>query len=791
MDCADCAAKLEHALADLPGVIEARVNFSTARVQIDYLPDKTNESAIKALIRDFGYSVTGDKMPEHRYKIDGLDCPNCALELEESIKGLPGAVAAEVSFATGTLKVTGSVPRSSVEGVVREHGYSLASTLERADSDVPWWQEPQFRNTAIGGFLILTALALQLLAWGTFPARVLFVASMVISGWETIHAAAGALKHGFALDENFLMTIAAIGAIGIGEWFEGAIVVFLFSLGDALEEATMEHTRRSISSLMDLGPKTAIVLKDGQETEVPVAELEPGDIVLVKPGTRLPVDGKVQKGQSTVNQAPVTGESIPVAKAPGDDVFAGTLNEFGALEISVTREASDSTLARIIHMVEEAQEQKATSERLVTRFARYYTPIVVGLAVLIAAVPPLVLHAAWQPWIYRALTLLLVSCPCALVISTPVTVVAAIGNAGRYGVLIKGGSHLETAGAIQAIAFDKTGTLTAGQPEVTDIVAGAGRTESEVLGRAAAVEARSEHLLAEAIVRAAEQKQISFEPGEHFAALAGNGAKAHTVGGTTYTASTRFARENLNLSLSGFDHDITRLEQAGKTIVTVCSQGEVLGLIALADQVRPEAPQAIRSLKQIGIKQAVMLTGDRAATAAAIARAAGIDDVRAELLPENKVTAVAEMVDKYGSVAMVGDGINDAPALARATLGIAMGGAGTDAALETADIALMGDDLGRVAYAMRLSRRALRTIKQNITFSLVVKFISLILIFPGWLSLWLAIMADTGTSLVVIANGMRMLRVKPGQESGVRSGDGCLSTKVPKYQSTKVPKYRK
>lgn len=495
---------------------------------------------------------------------------------------------------------------------------------------------------------------------------------------------------------------------------------------------------------------------------LPVEEIQIGDVVIARPGERIPMDGRVKDGYSTVNQAPITGESIPVEKQAGDEVFAGTINERGSLEIEVTKLSKDNTISRIINLVEEAQGQRAPSQQFVDKFARYYTPLVLLAAVLVATIPSLVFGQPFNKWFYEALAMLLVACPCALVISTPVSIVSAIGSAAKNGVLIKGGMYLEEAGALSVIAFDKTGTLTQGKPQVTDVVPVNGSSTEEVLSIASAIESRSEHPLAEAIVNYAREQGLSFPTVVNFQAVTGKGAQGEIDGRKYYIGNVRFFTEQ-GISLTQAEKDIEKLQNEGKTAMVLGDGEKILGLIAVADVMRENSRKTIENLKKVGIKKTVMLTGDNQRTANAIARTVGVDEFKADLLPEDKVEAIKDLLSEHKKVAMVGDGVNDAPAMAISTVGIAMGTAGTDTALETADIALMADDLSKLPYAIRLSRRTLRTIKQNITFSLVIKGLILLLVIPGWLTLWLAVAADMGSSLLVTLNGMRLLRVKHSQ----------------------------
>lgn len=587
----------------------------------------------------------------------------------------------------------------------------------------------------------------------------LYVVSMAVGGWGNFHKAFYSLPR---LDFNMsvLMSMAVIGAMAIGQWEEGAVVAFLYSVSEMLEAWTMERARQSIRQLMDIAPKVARILRPTGEVDVPVEEIQAGDVMIIRPGEKIAMDGRIIKGESAINQAAITGESVPVEKGPGDEVFAGTLNTHGSLEVEVTKLVQDTTIAKIIHLVEEAQAKRAPSQAFVERFAAIYTPIVLVLAAGIALVPPLLLGYDWGPWIYRGLALLVVSCPCALVVSTPVAIVSAIGNAARNGVLIKGGIYLEEAGSLTAIAFDKTGTLTKGEPAVTDVIPLGPRSEQELLQIAAALEVRSEHPLAFAIVRAAEARDLLWTPTEDFSAITGRGAQGTVNGQTVYIGSLRLFEE-LGISTNPVAGQVRRLQEEGKTAMVVGTMEEFLGIIAVADEVRETSKVALAALKRAGIRHTIMLTGDNEATARAMAARVGVDEYRAELMPQDKVKAVQTLQHQYGKVAMVGDGINDAPALATATVGIAMGGAGTDTALETADIALMADDLTKLPFTISLSRAALRIIRQNITFSLVIKVIAVLAVFPGWLTLWLAILGDMGASVLVTLNGIRLLRIKP------------------------------
>ena len=558
-------------------------------------------------------------------------------------------------------------------------------------------------------------------------------------------------------DMNLMMTVAVCGAMAIGEWFEAATVAFLFAISLTLESWSVSRARRAIEKLLDLTPTTVHVLENGETRESSPKAVPVGAIFTVRPGERIPLDGEVVRGVSDINQAPITGESIPVSKEPGSNVFAGTVNGTGALEIRSTKESGNTTLAHIIRLVGEAQQRRAPSEQWVDRFARYYTPAVMALAILILFTPPLLFQQPFAPWIYQSLVLLVIACPCALVISTPVSVVAALAASARQGVLVKGGAHLETVGRLQAVAMDKTGTLTEGRPAVERVVGMNGHSEEDLLARAAAMEAHSNHPLALAILEHAKARNVAFEAASDFKILPGKGASALLNGRQFWIGSHRFLEERKQETPEVHD-ELALLSRTGKTVVVIGNETHVCGFISLADRTRPESRQAVEAMKSAGVKHVVMLTGDNEGTARVIAAEAGVSEVRAELLPEDKVDAIGALAQQYGSVAMIGDGINDAPAMGRATLGIAMGAAGSDTAIEAADIALMSDDLSKVPWLIAHSRRMLAIIRMNIVLSLAVKALFVGLTFAGHASLWSAIAADMGVSLLVISNGLRLLR---------------------------------
>jgi Cd2+/Zn2+-exporting ATPase len=593
-----------------------------------------------------------------------------------------------------------------------------------------------------------------------WAARVAYSLAILAAFWHVLPKAWRAARH-LRPDMNLLMTVAVVGAIGIGEWFEAATVAFLFALSLALESWSVGRARRAVAALMELASPTARLKRaDGAEEQVPPEQVPVGAHFVVMPAEKLPLDGQIVSGASEVNQAPITGESAPVLKQRGDQVFAGTINGDAVLDVKCTKPASDTTLAHIIRLVSEAQSRRAPSEQWVEKFARVYTPVVMGLAVAFLIVPPLLFGGAWEDWFYRSLVLLVIACPCALVISTPVSVVAALTASARNGVLIKGGTYVEAPARLRAIALDKTGTLTEGRPRVLEVVPLSGHDDEELLQRAAAMESRSDHPLAQAIVAFAQERGVCFVPAEDFQVIQGKGATARFNGERYWLGSHRYLQE-WGEETEEVHRRLEAMSQGGRTVVVVWNESHVCGMISLADAVRPGTKQTLQALRNTGLRRIVMLTGDNGETAEAIAAEAGVDEVHAELLPVDKVTAVEKLVAKYGDVAMVGDGVNDAPALGRASLGLAMGAVGSDAAIETADIALMSDDLSKLPWLIQHARRTLAIIGQNIVSSLAVKAAFVILTFAGYASLWAAIAADMGVSLLVVFNAMRLLVDRP------------------------------
>ena len=760
MDCPSCAEKIEKIVSGMEAVESAAVNFTGGKLTVRFDESAIGTSEIEDRIQKLGYQ-TGKPAGQacDKFFVEGLDCPDESSIIEKKLAELSGVKKVEFNLVAGEVSVTydsATVGRGKLMAAIAETGMK-ASLTEGASASEQAHGRTLLLFTVASGVLIAAGFALSLLdVPGVIPI-VFYLAAMLAGGLHIVRKALFSVRN-LTLDMNFLMTVAVVGAAAIGEWLEGATVIFLFSLAQYLEIRSMDRARNAIQSLMKLAPDEALVKRDGRDRTVPVSEVELDEIFIVRPGDKVPLDGEVEKGTSSINQASITGESVPVAKSSGDDVFAGTINGEGSLEVRATHRAGDTTLARIIHMVEEAQAKKAPMQTFVDKFARYYTPAVLALAVLVVSVPPLLFGQPFTQWFYRGLVLLVISCPCALVISTPVSIASGLATAARHGVLIKGGVYLERAGALNAIAFDKTGTLTIGRPCVKEIIPLDHHTPEDVLAIAAAVEAHSEHHLGRSIVEEACRLGIPSRRIESFQAIPGKGAHAVVDGNTYYVGNHRLFEE-MSLCTPELDERMEEIEKQTQTVVLVGRKEHPIGIIVLIDAVRKDSPEALRRLREIGVDNMIMLTGDHKGTAEAISEKLGLD-YRAELLPQDKVDTVHRLVEKHGQVAMVGDGVNDAPAMAASTIGIAMGGAGTDTTLETADIALMADNLLRLPFAICLSRKTLAIIKQNITLSILIKVVFLALAIPGLATLWMAVFADMGASLLVIFNGMRLFAVK-------------------------------
>jgi Cd2+/Zn2+-exporting ATPase len=700
---------------------------------------------------------------EGRFTVEGLCCATEARQIEATLGRDARVTSLRIDPVRHTMELEGTISVADVERAIAKLGMK-ARAVDSVDTDArPRLARTRLALALASGIFWLAAVFASRWLESELTTFVLALGSVVAGGWYVFPRGLRAAANR-ALDMNFLMSTAAVGALLIGEYAEAASVMFLFAVAQLLETASMDRARNAIRSLMEMAPARATVLRDGREIQIAAESVRVGERVIVRPGEKVPVDGTIVAGRSTLDQAAITGESIPVAKEARDEVFSGTLNGEGVLEIRSTRAPADTTLARIIQTVEEARATRAPSQAFVDRFARVYTPAVVGVAAALAVAPPLLTGAAWGDWIYRALALLVVACPCALVISTPVTVVSALAGAARRGILIKGGLHLENAGRVRVVAFDKTGTLTEGRPEVASIVPFAGTDPRLVLALAAAVEAHSEHPLANAIRTRARGDGVEQLSAAHVRALPGRGAEGVVSEMRVLVGSERLFREEGKVG-ADTAAAIGRLEEGGRTVVLVGTKDgggrgdpdlRVVGAIALADRIRPEAPAAVRALRDAGIRHIAILTGDNIRAASAVGSSLDPDAVvRAGLLPADKVSAIRELRASHGPVLMVGDGINDAPALAAADIGVAMGTAGTDVALETADIALMADDLSKLPTMIRLARKAERIIRWNIAFALLIKAVFVVLAVVGAATLWMAVLADMGASLLVIANGMR------------------------------------
>lgn len=812
LDCQNEVAALTKAVGPLVG--ESRLAFDTAQGTMTVAPpnavalDEIEQAIAKTGMRaepwsppgsvpasergdaacscgDVRSTALGTPIPTRQlagktFRIQGMDCADEVAVLRREIGPLVGG-GDNLAFdlLNGRMTVVESAPPVSADDIreaVRRTGMTAVEWRPqdgKARDAGEQHRRQQVWFTSLSGLFVAAGLGIHIwFAGGLTEAlrlleshadqpvpllEILAYFAAIVVGGRFVVAKAWYAARNLRPDMNLLMTVAVLGAMAIGEWFEAATVSFLFALSLALESWSVGRARRAIAALLDLAPPVVrLVRPDGSEATVAVAEVKLGDRFIVSAGERIALDGRVVTGSSSVNQAPITGESVPVEKEVGGDVFAGTINGDGTLTVEATKAAEDSTLARIIRMVEEAHSRRAPSEQWVERFARVYTPAVMMLAFLVFLVPPLLFGGAWHEWFYRALVLLVIACPCALVISTPVSIVAALAAAARSGVLVKGGAFIELPARLKAIAMDKTGTLTRGEPMVVRVMPFNRHTEAELLARAAALESRSTHPLARAVLRHAEEKGVRLVPAEDVRVLKGKGLIGRFDGDMYWLGSHRYVVER-GKDEPNIARAAEELEQDGKTVIVIGNERHVCGLIAVADTIRPEARDIVAQLHAAGIERVIMLTGDNRITAEAVAREAGIDEVHAELLPEDKLAKVDELVKRFGTVGMVGDGVNDAPALARANLGIAMGAIGSDAAIETADIALMADDVSKLPWLVRHSKRTLAVIRQNIGFSLGVKVVFVVLTFAGIASLWGAIAADMGASLLVVLNGLRLL----------------------------------
>ena len=698
---------------------------------------------------------------ELQLRVAHLDCDSEAAAIRRGLEGVDGISDLQVFPKSAKVAIRfdeSRVSENAIKTALRDLGFPVHEGAGMAEMPKPW-KNPKVVMSVASGVLLLAGWLMDRTAVADAVPFAIYLVSAVVGAYYFAREAVEDLLFERRVSIEMLMTVGATVAIVMGEAMEGAMLAFLYSISEAAEGYTEEKTRSAIRKLMDLTPKRARVRRDGREVEVPVEELEVGDVFIVRPGEALATDGEVMAGRSSVNQAPVTGESVPVEKAPGDAVFAGSINEEGALEVRATKTFANNTIARIIEMVEEAQERKGTNERFVERFGRRYSPAVLLIGVLLAIVPPLLFDADWRTWITRATVFIVAASPCALVISIPITLVASLGTGARKGVLMKGGIYVEELAKVRVVALDKTGTITRGEPEVTEVVAATPAfSADEILTRAASVESRSQHPLARAIVAHALAKGIEAKQPDDFRSLTGAGAFGRIGADEIYIGSPELFEREFRVDLSALRGEIERLQAAGNTAVIVGSAAEPWAAIAIRDNIRPNARAAIAALHDAGVKQVVMLTGDNETTARAIASEVGIDRIYANLKPEEKAAKVRDLSQEHGHVAMVGDGVNDAPALAEATVGIAMGAAGTDVALETADVALMADDLEKLVYAIRLARRNESVVRQNLALSVLVIGVLVIGAIAGKFSLPFAVVGHELSEFVVIASGLRMLR---------------------------------
>jgi len=725
-------------------------------------------------------------MQKETFQIQELDCAEECNLLNKALKGGEGIEQLDFDVINGQMHVTydPSVTDSGkILEMIRSCGMraNLKSETDKPENLSFWQKHGRLILCITSGFFLLLGFIFHMISptdFGDvgglepnyeFPelhVAIFYLIAIVCGGWFVAPKALASAKR-FSPDMNVLMVVAVFGAIAIGQMFEGAAVTFLFSLALLLESWSVDRARKAISALLDLTPTLARVMQNGDLVEKKVEDVALGDRVLVRPGEKIPLDGEVIAGSSSVNQAPITGESMPVSKEVGDSIFAGTINEDGALEMTVTKGANDTTLARIIQMVQDARQRRAKSEQWVDRFSRVYTPIMMVLALLVGIAPPLFFGEPWMEWIYRGLVMLVIACPCALVISTPVSIVSALTAAARSGVLIKGGVYLEAIGKLTAIAFDKTGTVTIGKPKVQRIVPLNNHTEDDLLEIAAKLEQPSEHPLARAILEKAKERGISVEPAQDYQIFKGLGAEGTIDGQRFWIGSHRFMHEQKRKESPEAHEAALELEDAGHSVVAIGDFTHICGLFSIADEARPNISETLSAIESLGVKKLVMLTGDNQKTAETLAKQVGIKSFYAELMPEDKVSAIEELKKEHAVIAMVGDGVNDAPAMAASSFGIAMGAMGTDAAFETADVVLMTDDLAQLPWMIRHARRTLKIIKQNIIFALSIKGLFILLALFGLATLWMAIAADTGASLLVVFNGLRLLKRKPWKSTAI------------------------
>ena len=755
-----CVARLKAILSRHRGIEHAHLDEMDGRtiLCVQYDPDSLTVDDVTHLARSAGAQVT-ERYGHAVWPLRAVTSEDGGRRIEALLEGVAGVIGVSVNLPAQVARVEFERARFRPERVDELLRSDDLAAPRPIDGPLPWYRRHRELVWSLtGGLLLAAGFTLARAGASESVAVSLYVAAYVFGGYDLVRHALHSLRRGrFSFDIDLLMLLAAAGAAVLGEWAEGAFLLFLFSSAHALEHYALGRARDSIKALANLAPAMARVERDGATQEVPVADVQIGDRVLVQPAERIPVDGRIATGKSAINQAPITGESVPVDKTEGDDVFAGTINGEGALTVETTKAAGDRTLDRVIKLVEEAQTQKAPTQVFTDSFERIFVPAVLIGDLLLMIVPPLIGVWTWSTSVYRAMALLVASSPCALALGTPATVLAGIAQAARRGVLIKGGMHLENLGTVRAIALDKTGTLTVGTPEVTDVAVPSGVAEAELMQVAAAVERQSQHPLAKAVVRRADATGIVLLEAAPLESVTGRGVRSQINGEPVHIGSARLFEE-AGVPLSDeIAAGVSRLQAAGQSIMIVRRGERWLGVLGLSDRPREGVKQVLDRLRLAGMKRIVMLTGDHGTVGAAIGREVGVDEVRSELMPEDKVTAIQALLQEHGRVAMVGDGVNDAPALAQATVGIAMGAAGTATALETADIALMGDDLGRLPFAIGLSRQARKVIRQNLYLSLAVIGLLIVATVSGGVGIGPAVLVHEGSTLVVIANALRLM----------------------------------
>ncbi len=776
----NCAEVINHLLEDEPGIVQVNLNPADHQLSIDYDPAQIDLTRVDELSQAMTplLSQRWQTCTLRLGRQGGRACESCALGLERRVGQLPGVQRVSASYMGGTLSIAFDAAQINAQDITRhitqmgvdvkpsaavEIATAVPETISLPSSRRQMWDwfrtNPEAIFTVITFVAMFSALFLSNRGGAAWLIAGFYGAAYIFGGYYGMKGGIESLRQR-TIDVDLLMVLAAGGAALVGEFFEGAMLLFLFSLSNVLQDFAMDRTRNAIRALMQLRPSTARIMRGDREVELPIEKVNIGDLMIIKPGDRIALDGLVVAGESSMDQSAITGESIPVAKQQGDQIFAGAINQTGSLDVRVTKLAKDSTIARLIQMVEEARSEKAETQRFIDQAEQYYALGVIILTALFIVIPPTLLNVPFDDAFYKAMTILVAASPCAIVISTPATVLSAIGNGARRGVLFKGGIYVENAATIQVIAFDKTGTLTVGKPQVTDIHPLADVTEDELLALATAVESKSEHPLAQATMQAANSRELAAPEVRSFSSVTGMGVRAEVDGRQVQVGNLRLFADQSLIGLAEAEMVVAQYQDEGKTSVVVASDGRVVGVIAYADVIRPDAPQVVADLRRRGIEHIVMLTGDHERVARHIAQAAGVDEVLADLLPEDKVAAIRSVQEKYGPTIMVGDGVNDAPALVMADIGMAMGAAGTDVALETADIVLMGDDLKNIPYVIGLSKQTRRTLVINLTFAISAIVVMLLLIIFRDLPLPVAVLGHEGGTVLVSLNGMRLLRYR-------------------------------